>query len=141
MRQWGFAQCVQSFLKLIVRTVIKETERTTARSRIVNNFSHHRIVVTEIQLIADTYLTGRVYQYIPQTEFFIQLAKKEYLDTGTGLFLITIQTGREYFRIIEDEHIFVIKVVQNIFEFLVLNLTCLSVKLVGCGYYPGMKVV
>ena len=28
--------------------------------------------------------------------------------TNLGLFLITIQAGREYFRIIEDEHIFVI---------------------------------
>ena len=33
----------------------------------------------------------QLYQHIPQAKFLIQLAQQKYLDTGTGLFLISIQ--------------------------------------------------
>ena len=126
--KWGLTQRVQSLFELVMRSVIKETERTSAGSGVINYFGHHRIVRTEIQFVTDTDLTCRIDQYVPQTKFFIQLTQQEYFDTSTCLFLVTIQTGREYLRIVEYKHIFIIKVVQHIFEHLVLNLTCITMQ-------------
>jgi transmembrane sensor len=41
MGQGSFTQFIQSFLKFVVRSVIKETERTSTGSSIINNFGHH----------------------------------------------------------------------------------------------------
>lgn len=120
----SLSQRIQCFLELVVRAVIQETQGTSAGSSVVNHFGHHGIIVTKIKLVTDTDLTGRIYQHIPQAKFLIQLAQQKYLDTGTGLFLISIQTRRENFRIIKDKHIFIIKIVQDILEYLVFNLTC-----------------
>ena len=126
--QRRFAQRIERLLELIVRTVVKETKRTPARSGVVDNLSHHGVVVTEVELIADTYFTGRVHQYIPQPELFVQLTQQEHFNTRTGLFLVAVQAGRENLGVVEDKHIFVIKIVQNILEHLVLNLTRLTVQ-------------
>ena len=128
MGEWSFTQRIQCLFELVMRSVIKKTERTSARSGVINHFSHHRIVRTEIQFVTDTDLTCRIDQYVPQTKFFIQLTQQEYFDTSTCLFLVTIQTGRKYLRIVEYKHIFIIKVVQHIFEHLVLNLTCITMQ-------------
>ena len=128
MGQGSLTQSIEGFLELIVRSVIKETERTAAGSGVVYYFRYHRVVGTEIQLVADTDFTGRIYQHIPQTEFFVQLTQQEYFDTSSRLLLITIQTCREYLRIVEYKYVFIIKVVQNILEHLVFNLSSTTVQ-------------
>ena len=65
---------------------------------------------------------------IAQPELFVQLTQQEHFNTRTGLFLVTVQAGRENLGVVEDKHIFVIKIVQNILEHLVLNLTRLTVQ-------------
>ncbi len=126
--QRRFAQRIKSLLELIVRTVVKEAKRTPARSGVVDNLRHHGVVIAEVELIADTYLTGRVHQYIPQPELFVQLAQQKHFNARTGLLLISVEAGGENLGIVEDEHILVIKIVQNILEHLVLNLTRLAVQ-------------
>ena len=128
MRQGRFTQCIKSFFKLVMRAVIKETQGTATRSGIIDHLSHHRIVITEIELIADTDLTGRVYQHIPQTELFIQLAQQKNFDTCTGLFLITVQACRKHLRVIEDKHILIIKIIQDILKHLVFYLPRLTME-------------
>ena len=122
--QRSLTQSIKSFLELIVRTVIKESQSTSARSGIINNFGHHRVVITKIQLITNTDLTCRIYQYIPQAKLLIQFTQQKNLDTCTGFLFISIQTRREDFRIIKDKHIFIIKILQDILEYLVLDLAC-----------------
>ena len=120
-RQWRFSQGIQSLLEFIMRTVVQKAECTSARSRIVNYFGHHRVIVAEIQLVTDTDFTGWVYQYIPQAQFFVQLTEQEYFNAGTRFFLVTIQTSRKDFGIVKDKHVFVVEIVQYILEIDMFN--------------------
>ena len=122
--QRSLSQRIQCLLELVVRTFIEETQRTSTGSGVINHLGHHGIVLTKIKLVTDADLTGRIDQHIPQVKLLVQLAQQEYLDTGSGLFLISIQTCRENFRIIKDKHIFIIKIIQDILEDLVFNLAC-----------------
>ena len=73
--QWSFTQRIECFLKFVMGTIIEETQCTPTWSGIIDYFSHHWIIVTKIKFIADTDFTCRIYQYIPQTKFFIQLTQ------------------------------------------------------------------
>ena len=105
LRERSLAQRVQSFLELIMIPVIKEAKRTSTRCRVVDYLGHHGIVLAKIQLIADTDLTSRIHQHVPQTQILVQLAQQEHLDTRAGLFLVAIQTSGKYFRVVEDKHV------------------------------------
>ena len=41
MGEWSFTQRIQCLFELVMRSVIKKTERTSARSGVINHFSHH----------------------------------------------------------------------------------------------------
>ena len=94
-----------------MRTVIEESQRTSATRCIVDNFGHHRTVLLEEEFVADTNLPGRLYEHIPQSQFLVELTQQEYLDFGIGLLLGAIKTGGEHLRIIEDKRVFLIEIV------------------------------
>ena len=104
-------------LELVVRTVVEETQGTSATGRIVDDFCHHRTVFLEEQLVADTNLTGRLHQYVPQTQVGIQLTQQEDLNLGISLLLRTIQTGRKHLRIVEDDDVALVEIVDDAAEF------------------------
>ena len=64
-RHWGRTQGKEFTLKLLAGTVIKETQRASTTGGIVDYFSHHRSVLVEEELVADTNLTGWLDQDIP----------------------------------------------------------------------------
>ncbi len=104
-------------------TVIKKTQSAAARSRVVYHLSHHRVVITEIKLVAYAYLAGRLYKHIPQLVFSIKLTQQRHLDFSTGLLLVAIQTGRKHLRIIKHEYVPVNKIIDYILEHTVFDLT------------------
>ena len=97
-------------------TVIEESQRTTTARGVVDDLGHHRTVVLEEQFIADSNLTGRLHEHIPETEVSVQLAQQEHLDLGIGLLLRTIETGRKHFSVVEDEGVVLIEVVEDVTE-------------------------
>ena len=101
-----------------MRSVIKETERTAAGAVLSITFRYHRVVGTEIQLVADTDL-----QAGSTSTSHRRVLRSAHTTGNTSIrapvSLITIQTGREYLRIVEYKYVFIIKVVQNI-----LNILC-----------------
>ena len=99
-----------------MRTVVEESERTSATGGIVNDLRHHRTVLLEEELVADTDLTGGLHEHIPQAQLLVELAQQEHLNLGIGLLLGTVQTGGEHLRIVEDKGIVLVEVVEHIAE-------------------------
>ena len=114
--QWSLAKGKQLALELIMRTVVKETECTSATGGIVDNLCYHWAVFLKEELVADTDLTCGLYQDIPQTELGIELAKQEHLDLGISLLLSAIKTGWEHLSIVEHKHVVLVEIVENITE-------------------------
>ena len=128
LRNRRFTQSEQSFFERIVVAIVKEAKGTSARSGVVDNFGNHRIVFAEIQFVTDTDFTGRIYQNIPQTKFFVEFAQKEHFDLGTGFFLVSVQTSGKYLGIVEDKHVAFIKIFQDILESSVFDFTRIFVQ-------------
>ena len=95
-------------------TVVEEAQRTATRRSVVDDFGHHRAFLVEEQLVTNTDLSRRLHKHVPQTQFWVQLAQQEYLDAGIGLLLRAVEAGREHLRIVEDERVALVKVVQNV---------------------------
>jgi hypothetical protein len=114
--QWSLAKGIEFALELIVRTVVEETQRTTATGGIVDDLSHHRAVLLEEQLITDTNLAGGFYQHIPQAQLWVQFAQQEDLNLGIGLLLGAIKARREHLRIVKQHGVALAKVFDNVAE-------------------------
>ena len=122
-RQGSFALLVERLLELVVVAVEQETQRTTARSGVVDHLSHQQVVIAEIELVTDTDFTCRIYQHVPQTLFAVELTQQEDLDLCSGLLLVAIEACGENFGIVEDEDVVRIEVLDYIFESSVFDRT------------------
>ncbi len=80
---------------VIAILIIEETEGTATAGGIVDNLGYHLVDIIEEQLVADTDLAGRLYQYVPKAHLRIELTEQEHLNLGIGLLLGTIKTGWE----------------------------------------------
>ena len=124
--QRSLAEAIEGLLELLIRTIVEETQCTTARSGIVNNLCSQNIILAKVELIADTNLTRRIYQHIPQSKLTVELTKQENFNLGTGLLLISIEASRKYLCIVKDKAVFLLKIVENIFKDAMLNLARIS---------------
>ena len=89
-RKRGLAQRVQLLLELVILAIKQKTQRSPARSGIINDLGHHAIIFSEIQLVPDTYFPGRINQHVPDTQFRTQLPQQKHLDLRSGFFLVSI---------------------------------------------------
>ena len=121
--QWGCSQGEKFLFELIVRTVIKESQRTSTARGVVDDLCHHRTIILEEELIADTDLTGRLHEHIPETEVTVQLTQQEHLDLCVGLLLRTIETCGEHLRIVKDKGVFLIEIVEDVAEIEINRIT------------------
>ena len=116
LRQRRFAQREERMLELLVGAVEQEAQRAAARSGVVDHLGHHQVVIAEIELVADADLARRIDQHVPQTQFAVQLAQQEDFDLGAGLLLVAVQTGRKDLRVVEDEQVALVEIVDDILE-------------------------
>ena len=116
--QWSLTQCKERLLEDIMLTffIIEETKSTTTTGGIIDNLSYHLVHIVKEQLVANTNLAGRLYEYIPKTHLRIQFTEQEHFNLGISLLLGTIKTGWENLGIIEYKGITLGKVVDNILE-------------------------
>ena len=114
--QWGLTQGKELAFELLVLTVVEEAQRTSAAGGIVDDLSHHRAVLFEEELIADTYLAGWLDEHIPQAQFLVEFAQQEHLYLGVGLLLRAVETGGEHLGVVEDEGIALVEVVHQVAE-------------------------
>ena len=117
-RQWSLTQCKERLLEDIMLTffIIEETKGTTTAGGIIDNLSYHLVHIVKEQLVANTNLAGRLYEYIPKTHLRIQFTEQEHFNLGISLLLGTIKTGWENLGVIEYKGITLGKVVDNILE-------------------------
>lgn len=64
--QRGLAEGVERLLKFIVGRVVEKTQCASARSGVVYHFGHHAFVRAEIQFVAYSYFSGRLYEHVPE---------------------------------------------------------------------------
>ena len=99
-----------------MRTVIEETQRASTAGGIVDDLSHHGAVLVEEKLVADTDLSCRLYQHVPQSQFLVQFSQQEHLNLCIGLFLGTIETGWEHLGVIQYHDIAIVEIVDDMAE-------------------------
>ena len=126
-RKRSLAQGIEGLLEFIVVAVVKEAERTSAVGRIVDHLGHHRIVVAEIELVADTDLAGRLHEHVPETVFLIKLPKEKHFDAGARLLLVAIETGRKNLGVVENHHVAFIEEIDDLLEDMMGDLACAGV--------------
>ena len=110
-------------------TASRGTPRSCRRkgSGVVDYLGSHDVVLAEVELVADAYLARRVDQDVPQSELAVQLAQQEYLDVGSGLLLVAVQTCRKDLRVVEYEHVLLVEILDNVLEDAVFDLSRLAV--------------
>ena len=111
------------FLEVFVRTVIKESQSSSPGGGVVDDFRHKALVVTEIEFVADSYFSGRIDDHIPQMLFPVELAQEEDHDVCSGLFLLSVQPGRDDLGVIEHEGVALPEIFYDVLENFVLNLS------------------
>ena len=99
-----------------MRTVVEESQGSSAAGGIVDHLCHHRTILLEEELVADTDLSSRLYQHIPQTQLLVELTQQEHLDLGIGLFLGAVETGGEHLGVVKDKRVVLVEIVEDIAE-------------------------
>ena len=125
--QWSLAKCEQLAFELIVRTVVKEAQRTAAACSVVDDLSHHCARIVEEELVAYTNLTCRLNEHVPEAHLLIEFAQQEHLNLSVSLLLCAIKARRKHLSVVEDESIMLVKVVEHIAEVEVFALDGLAV--------------
>src|SRR5690606_40261342 len=110
--KWGFAQFSQFIAELFIRTIKKETKRSSAGCGVVYHFCYKGFVITEIKFVANPYFSGRIYQNVPKTGFRIQFPQKENFNASAGFFFVAEQTRRKNLCIIGYQHITLFKIIN-----------------------------
>ena len=127
-RQGRFAQRVERFLELLVFPVIEEAQRAAAAGGVVDHLGHDRIVLAEIEFVADADFARGVYEHIPEALFAIELTKQKDFDACARFLLVAVEASGENFGVVEHEHVLIVEVFEEIFEFAVFNLARFAVK-------------
>ena len=128
MRQRSLAEGVKVALELVMRTVVEEAQRASAARSVVNHLCHHRPAVVEKQLVAYAYLTGRLNKDVPKAHLLVQFAQEEHLYLCVGLLLRAVKTRREHLRIVEDESVALVEIVEHIAEIEILGVAVLILQ-------------
>ena len=119
---------VERLDELVVRTIKKESQRTSTRSSVVYHFGNQTLVIAEIEFVADADLAGRIDQHIPEADIGIEFSQQEHLDASTRLFLVAIKSGRENLGVVEQHEVLLIKIINEILEHLVFDVATLLVE-------------
>jgi len=128
VREWRFAQAVERLLELVVIAVIKEAQCASAAGGVVDHLGHDRIVLAEIEFVADADLASGVHEHIPEALFAIQFAQQKDFDARSRFFLTAIETGGKNLRVVEHKHVLIVEVFEEIFEFAVFDFARFAVQ-------------
>ena len=126
-RQGRVAQSIERFLELVVGAVVEETERAAAGCGVVDYLSHERVVIAEVELVADTDFACRLYKHVPEFVLGAEFAQEEHLDARAGLFLIAVKKSGEDARVVEHHYVAFVIEVKNLGENVVGDFACLAV--------------
>ena len=136
LRNRCLAKCEEGTLELVVSAVEEETKCTATTRRIVDHLGHHRLVLAEIELVADADLACRIDQNIPQTHVLVQFAKQEDLYLGARLLLVSVEAGREDLCVVEYEDVLLVEVIEHVAKRLVM----LDDTLLGVNHHESAVV-
>ena len=136
----SLAERIKLALELVMRTVVEESQRTSAAGGVVDDLSHHCSRLVEEELVTDTYLSCRLDENVPKTHLFVQLAQEEHLNLGVCLLLRAIETCREHLRVVEDKGVVLVKIVEDVAEVkeFALNRIAVSVLLI---HVDGLRLL
>ena len=125
-----------------MRTVVQETEGTATAGGIVDDLSHHRTGFIEEELVADADLASRLHEHVPEAHLLVQFAEQKDLNLGIRLLLCAIQASREHLRIVEEEGISLIEIIQHVSEIKMFSLNGITLRILLEHFYglrPAVK--
>ena len=100
LRQRRFAQREERMLELLVGAVEQEAQRAAARGGVVDHLGH---------------------QHVPQPQFAVEFPQQEDFDFGAGLLLVAVEACRENLRVVEDEQVLFVEILDDVLEDTVLD--------------------
>ena len=121
LRQRRFAQREERMLELLVGAVEQEAQRAAARGGVVDHLGHQQVVVAEVEFVADTDFARGVHQHVPQPQFAVEFPQQEDFDFGAGLLLVAVEACRENLRVVEDEQVLFVEILDDVLEDTVLD--------------------
>ena len=124
----SLAVAEKGLLELLVTAVIKESQRSSSRCGVVDHFGYEAVVISEIELVADTDLSRRINDYVPKSLLAVELSEEENFDVGSCLLLVSLKTGWEYLCVVEDECVSLTEIFDDVLEELMLDFSCLLVE-------------
>ena len=127
-RNRGLAIAKEHPDELLMSSIKQESQSTSSRCGIVNHLGYKTVVLTEIEFVANSDLASRIDQHIPETCFSIQFSQQENLDARPCLLLVAVETSWKDLGIVEEHKVFLVKIVDELLEYLVLNLFAFLVE-------------
>ena len=121
-----FAEFVECGPELLIGAVEQEAERASARGGVVYHFGHQQVVVAEVEFVAYAYLPCRVHEYVPQAQVAVQFSQQEDFYFRACLLLVPVEPCGENLRVVEDEDVLFVEVVDDLLEDAVLYLACFA---------------
>ena len=121
LRQRRFAQREERMLELLVGAVEQEAQRAAARGGVVDHLGHQQVVVAEVEFVADTDFARGVHQHVPQPQFAVEFPQQEDFDFRAGLLLVAVEACRENLRVVEDEQVLFVEILDDVLEDTVLD--------------------
>ncbi len=124
LRQRHLTNALDHFMQI---AVVREPHRAATRCRVVNDFAVEAIIV-EIDLVANTHLARRLYEYVPNALLRLEFAQQHHFNLRVGLLLLAEQTCRKYLGVVHNDHVALVHVVKNILELLVFDVSRFAVE-------------
>ena len=127
-RDVGLTQAEEGLLEVFVTAVEQEAQGPAAGGGVVDHFRHQRLVLSEVEFVADTDFPGGVHDDVPQALLAVEFPEEEDHDVGPRFLLLAVQAGGEDLGVVQDEDVSFAEVVDDILEEAVLDFTGVFVQ-------------
>ena len=74
VRNRSLSESEKSLFEVFIASVIKETERASSRGSVIDDLGYEAFILSEIELVADTDFSGRIYDDIPESLLAVELS-------------------------------------------------------------------
>ena len=134
--QGGLPEGEERLFELLVGSVEEEPEGSSPGGGVVDDLGDEQVVVSEVEFVSDSDLSGGVDEHVPEPEFAVEFAEEEYFDFGTGFLLVSVEASGEYLGVVEYEEVLFVEIFDDVLENAVFDGTFRAVDDHQTGFVP-----
>src|SRR5437868_6251838 len=134
-RQWSFTELFQLSSEIFLTSFPQKPDCAATAGCIVNDLCYQVFLFAEIQFVSDADLSGGINNHVPKPVGFIEFSQEKYFDLGAGLFLTAVHAGGKNLRVVYNENIFVVEIVEYVPEMFVFDLAGMAVDYHHAGIF------